>query len=247
MLQYKANCPARVCCVVPHEEQNSKSTFKTTLPTSVKMLLLHHERGKKKKNPVAFATHLATGADEMGLRCLCPSSGKTTFAVQRGGGGGRRPSLLRQTPPLTRAWHTTFAEVPVPQLWIPAHFHSSFPTGADSLRSFGPLRRYFGKDLIGNGKLSGANELQQPWWLTSYLSAPRNFEARADRRRGQFLRGYQQAASWPGGGQTPLPPTGRPAFPPRSAPSRGASRAPPPPPPAETAAPGRRGCLTYPE
>lgn len=138
----------------------------------------------------------------MGLRCLCPSSGKTTFAVQRGGGGGRRPSLLRQTLPLTRAWHTAFAEVPVPQLWIPAHFHSSFPTGADSLRSFGPLRRYFGKDLIGNGKLSGANELQQPWWLTSYLSAPRNFEARADRRRGRFLRGYQQAASWPGGGQT---------------------------------------------
>lgn len=47
MLKYKASCPAQVCCIVPHQEWNSKSTFKTTLPTSTERLLFHHERVKK--------------------------------------------------------------------------------------------------------------------------------------------------------------------------------------------------------
>lgn len=69
MPKYNASCPARVCCVVPHQEQNSKSTFKTTLPTGTKRFLFHRERAK---NPVAFDTHLATGADETGLWYVLP-------------------------------------------------------------------------------------------------------------------------------------------------------------------------------
>lgn len=62
-------------------------------------------------------------------------------------------------------------------------FHGSFPTGAGSLRWFGLIRSDFGKGLIANGKLSGANE-PQPGGSQSYWSAPRNFEARAVQARG---------------------------------------------------------------
>lgn len=39
-------------------------------------------------------------------------------------------------------------------------FHGSFPTGAGSLGLLGLIRSDFGKGLIANGKLSGANEPQ---------------------------------------------------------------------------------------
>lgn len=147
MLQYKSSSPAWVCCFVPHQEQNSKSTFKTTLPARMKRLLLHHERGKK-KNPVASATHLAADADETALWYVCLYIGKTSFEDQCHPHRALRLELLRQPLQLTLGSHTGLLKLPFNYCGSLLTFHSSFPTGADSLGVFGLVRSYFGKDLF---------------------------------------------------------------------------------------------------
>lgn len=76
MLQYKSSSPARVCFIVLHEEQNSKSTFKTTLPARMKRFYFIMREEKKENNPVASDTHLTADADETRALVLVPLHGQ---------------------------------------------------------------------------------------------------------------------------------------------------------------------------
>ena len=101
-------------------------------------------------------------------------------------------------------------------------FHSSCPTGADSLRLFGLLRSYFGKDLIENGKLSGANELQPGGSQGARVLRLISRLGQLDRRANSWgainklladLEGDKTAARFALGGQPPTPRRGGRVYP----------------------------------